>query len=232
MEEMEIGVLGGTGPAGSGLAARLASLGHTVLIGSREAARAAEIVDRLRRQWGERVAGLDPVENIEAATRAEVVVLAVPWEAAARTALEHAHQCDGKVVISMANALRRKGREFEAVLSPRRSIAAEVQAAMPGARVVSAFQHVAASAFGQLDEPIRGDVIMCSDHEDALELVGGIVASVPVLRPFVGGSLKNSMGVEAFAAVLLSVNLRYRKKAGLQLTGVDPAPTAAAGASP
>ena len=127
VEEMEIGVLGGTGPAGSGLAARLASLGHTVLIGSREAARAAEIVDRLRRQWGERVAGLDPVENIEAATRAEVVVLAVPWEAAARTALEHAHQCDGKVVISMANALRRKGREFEAVLSPRRSIAAEVQ---------------------------------------------------------------------------------------------------------
>lgn len=232
MEEMEIGVLGGTGPAGSGLAARLASLGHTVLIGSRDTARSAEVVDKLGELWGDRVSGLEAVGNAEAAARTEVVVLAVPWEAAARTALEHAGSCEGKVVISMANALRRKGREFEAVLSPRRSIAAEVQAAMPGSRVVSAFQHVAASAFGRLDEAIHGDVIMCSDHEDALELVGGLVASMPELRPFVGGSLKNSMGVEAFAAVLLSVNLRYRKKAGLQLTGVDPTPTGVASAAP
>lgn len=216
---MKIGVLGATGPAGSGLAARLASIGHAVLLGSRERERSVAAVEQLRTRWGDLVDGLVPADNAEAAAQAELVVVAVPWEAAARTALEHAGACADKVVISMANALRRVDRQFEAVLSPRRSIAAEVQAAMPKALVAAAFQHIPASAFGNLDAAIEGDVIVCSNHDKALRTVCELIASIPSLRPFEGGSLSNAMGVEAFAAVLLSVNLRYKVKAGLHLTG-------------
>lgn len=218
---MEIGVLGATGPAGSGLAARLASIGHSVLLGSRESDRSAATVEELKIRWGDLVGGLVPADNAEAAAQAELVVVAVPWEAAARTALEHAGACSDKVVISMANALRKVERQFEAVLSPRRSIAAEVQAAMPKALVAAAFQHIPASAFGNLDTVIEGDVIVCSDHEKALRTVCELVASIPSLRPFEGGGLTNAMGVEAFAAVLLTVNLRYKVKAGLHLTGIS-----------
>ena len=219
---VKIGVLGATGPAGSGLAARLASIGHAVLVGSRERERSAATVEQMRERWGDQVGGLAPAGNAEAAEKADLVVVAVPWEAAARTALEHAGACSGKVVISMANALRRVDRQFEAVLSPRRSIAAEVQAAMPEALVAAAFQHIPASAFGNLGMDIEGDVIVCSDHNKALVDVCELIASIPSLRPFDGGALTNAMGVEAFAAVLLTVNLRYKVKAGLHLTGIGP----------
>lgn len=221
MSELEIGVLGATGPAGSGVAVRLASLGHRVLVGSRDAARSASIVGELQDRWGARAQGLCAASNIEAAHANDVVVLAVPWEAAASTAKEHANHLAGRVLISMANALRRKERHFEAVLSPRRSIAAEVQAAAPKALVVSALQHVPAAAFGNLDRPMDGDVIICSDHADALVVVGGLIRSIPDLRAFEGGPLKNSLGVEAFAAVLLSVNVRHKVRASLKLSGID-----------
>lgn len=221
MSVREIGILGATGPAGSGLAARLASLGHRVLVGSRDSERSVAIVAELSERWGSKVDGLCAVSNVEAAGARDLVVLAVPWEAAATTAKEHADQLSGQIVISMANALRRKDRHFEAVLSPRRSIAAEVQAAAHEALVVSAFQHVPAASFGNLDRAMTGDVIICSDHADALAVVGDLIRSIPDLRAFEGGPLKNSLGVEAFAAVLLSVNVRHKVRAGMQLSGID-----------
>src|SRR5262249_49553510 len=105
---MRIGILGATGPAGSGLAARLASVGHQVLFGSRALDRAQQAVAELGARWGGRVAGLVACDNSRACD-APVVVLAVQAGSAIPTVKEHAERLVGKVVVSMANNLVRSG---------------------------------------------------------------------------------------------------------------------------
>ena len=109
---MRIGILGGTGPAGSSLAARLASIGYEVVIGSRSKYRAMEACDHLVEKWPELSGRLTYGDNIAAAD-CDLVVIATPWDSAATTAQEHAPALRDKVVISMANALVRVGREFQ-----------------------------------------------------------------------------------------------------------------------
>ena len=103
---MRIGILGGTGPAGRGLAARLASIGYEVVIGSRVKDRAMEIRDSLVERWPDLDALLQYGDNPTAAG-ADLVVIATPWDSAATTAQEHEGRLRGKIVVSMANALVR-----------------------------------------------------------------------------------------------------------------------------
>jgi NADPH-dependent F420 reductase len=218
---MQIGVLGATGPAGTGIAARLASVGHGVIAGSRDPARSARAVSELREQWGERVDGLSAGGNDDAASARDIVVLATVWNAAVDTARAHAGLLNGKVVVSMANGLEKVEREFHPVLPPEGSLALAVQAAVPGAHVVAAFQHVPAAAFAALDTPLESDVVVCADDDASRDVVLDLVAGLANLRAFDGGSLANAIGIETFAALLLSVNLRHRGKGTLRLLGVE-----------
>jgi NADPH-dependent F420 reductase len=215
---MQIGVLGGTGPAGRGVAVRLAAAGHQVVLGSRDRDRAAQVVDELRERWGERVATLTPGTNDDAAA-AEVVVLATVWDAAVPTAHSLASQLDGKVVITIANGLEKRGREFRAVMPDEGSISEAVQAAAPGARVIAALQHVPAKALGDLDATLGTDVFVVGDDDDARTLVLDLVDEIPGLRGFDAGSLVNARGVEAVAAPLLTINLRHKGEATLRIDG-------------
>lgn len=218
---MEIGVLGATGPAGRGLAARLASVGHAVRAGSRDETRAEAVVGDLRDQWGVRVEGLVAATNAEAAQAADLVVIATTWEGAVDTAAQHADALAGKPVVAMANGLERVGREFRPVLPEGTSLTHLVQDAAPEARVVAAFQHVPAAAFAALDVPLESDVVVCGDDDGARGVVLNLVAGIPDLRAFDGGSLVNAVGIEAFAAVLLTCNLRHRGKGTLRLLGLE-----------
>jgi 8-hydroxy-5-deazaflavin:NADPH oxidoreductase len=218
---MEIGVLGATGPAGRGLAARLADAGFDVIAGSRDEAKASAVVDELWERWGSRVAKLRPGTNAAAAGARDVVVVATTWEAAIETASTHANLLAGKVVVAMANGLRRVGREFQPVLPAEGSVAAAMQARVPEARVVAAFQHIPAEALMKLDTPIESDVIVCGDDDAARRTVMSLVTAIPNLRTFDGGSLANAVGIEAFAALLLSVNLRHKGRGTLRLLGVE-----------
>jgi 8-hydroxy-5-deazaflavin:NADPH oxidoreductase len=224
VQRMEIGVLGATGPAGRGLAARLVTIGHDVIAGSRDPARSAKTVASLQERWGDRLATLRPGTNADAAGARDLVVLATTWEGAVPTASAHADALAGKVVVCIANGLERIDDEFRAVLPEQGSLAEAVQRVAPDAKVVAAFQHVPASAFLALDRPLEGDVIVCSDDEHARVVVRRLIDELPGLRAFDGGSLANAVGVEAFAAVLLSVNLRHRGKGALRLTGFDDPP--------
>ena len=167
---MRIGILGGTGPAGSSLAARLASIGYDVVIGSRSKYRAMEARDHLVEKWPDLVERLQYGDNIAAAD-CDLVVIATPWDSAATTAHEHAKDLDGKVVVSMANALVRVGKEFQPLVPPRGSVAAHVQAAVPGCRLVAAFHHLPAKELGNINEPIDSDVLICGDDREAVEIV-------------------------------------------------------------
>ena len=151
---MRIGILGGTGPAGTALGARLASVGYEVVLGSRSRYRAMEARDVILARWPDRELAIDAGSNDDA-TEADLVVIATPWDSAATTAHEHAPSLEGKVVISMANALVRVGSEFQPLVPPRGSVAAHVQAAVPHCRVVAAFHHLPATELGHLDQPIE-----------------------------------------------------------------------------
>jgi NADPH-dependent F420 reductase len=204
----------------------LASVGYQVVIGSRSKERAAEIVDQLKGKWPQLDLPIEPGDN-NAASSCDVVVLATPWDSAATTATEYEQQLSGKVVISMANALVKVGHEFQPLLPPRGSVAAHVQAAVPRCRVVAAFHHLPAKELGHLGSPIDSDVLICSDDADAIRVTAGIVSHIPGCRPLDSGELSNATAIEAFTAVLLQLNIRYKTRVAPKLTGIkgDPRET-------
>jgi NADPH-dependent F420 reductase len=220
---MRIGILGGTGPAGSGLAARLASIGYESVIGSRSKYRAMEARDELLSRWPDLGELLGFGDN-EAAAAADLVVIATPWDSAASTAQEYQHLLAGKVVVSMANALVRVNREFQPLVPPRGSVAAHVQAAVPQCHVVAAFHHLPATELGNIEEPIDSDVLICGDDHAAVSQVSAIVADIPGCRPLDAGELSNATAIEAFTAVLLQLNVRYKTRVAPKLTGIKGDP--------
>ena len=216
---MRIGVVGGTGPLGKGIALRLADAGHDVVLGSRDEARAAGIVAELREQWGARVATLVPGTN-EAAAAEPVVFLATVWDAAVPTARDLAAQLDGAVVVSVANGLEKVGRQFRPVMPPEGSVTAAVAAAAPGAKVVAALQHVPAASLSDLDQDASCDVLVAGDDDDARATVIDLIDQVPSLHGLDAGGLHNAVGIESFAAAMLTVNLRHKGETTLHLGGV------------
>ena len=222
---MRIGILGGTGPAGSALGARLASIGYDVVIGSRSAERATEVVDQLKAEHPGLSLPITGGDN-EAASLCDVVVLATPWDSAATTAKDQIEHLRGKVIISMANALVRVGGEFQPLLPPRGSVAAHVQAAVPECHIVAAFHHLPAKELGHLGEPIDSDVLVCSDSAAAKSTAMEIVAKIPGCRPLDAGQLSNATAIEAFTAVLLQLNVRYKTRVAPKLNGITKDPRA------
>ena len=154
---MEIGILGGTGPAGRAIAARLASVGFDVILGSRNRYRAMEACDGLLGKWPDHGLAIRSGDNASAAA-APVVVVATPWDAAAATASSVADHLDGTVIVCMSNAIARVAGEFQPLVPPRGSVAASVQAEIPDAYVAAAFHHVPATELGNLNHEIVSDI--------------------------------------------------------------------------
>ena len=222
---MRIGIIGGTGPAGVGLAARLASVGYETVLGSRSKYRAMESRDALVEEYPQ-IGDLLSYGDNRAAADCDVVVIATPWDSAATMAQDHASYLKGKIVISMANALVRVGKEFQPLVPPRGSVAAHVQAAVPQSKVVAAFHHLPAKELGNIGEPIDSDVLICGDDPKAVMQVSEIVAKIPGCRPLDAGELSNATAIEAFTAVLLQLNVRYKTRVAPKLTGIKSDPRA------
>jgi NADPH-dependent F420 reductase len=216
---VRIGILGGTGPAGSALGARLASVGFDVVIGSRSAERAAATTDELLARWPGRKLQIEPADNTGAAS-ADLIVLATPWDGASQTVKSVEQLLLGKVVISMANALTRIGKEFQPLVPPRGSVAASVQAAVPECQVAAAFHHVPAKELGDLDHPIESDVLICSDHRRATDATTELVRKIPNMRPLDAGELSLATPIESFTAVLLQLNVHYKTRVAVKFTGL------------
>ncbi len=216
---MRIGILGGTGPAGRGLALRLAAAGEEIVLGSRDTERARSVAGGLtdaRSDGSLRIAG----DSNDAAAGCELVVVATPWDAVTSTVAPLAGALDGKVVVSMANALVRDGREFTALVPPRGSIAAALQARLPGSSVAAAFHHLPASEMEKLEEPIEADVLVCSDRPEATAATISLVDRIEGLRGVDAGSLTQAAAIEAFTAVLITVNLRHKVHTAVRLSGL------------
>ena len=217
---MRIGIVGGTGPAGSALAARLADVGYEVVLGSRSKYRSMEVVDGILARWPDKELAVTPSDNVGAA-ECEFVVIATPWDAAAITARSVEDHVRNKVVVTMSNALARGDDEFVPLIPPRGSVAASVQASLPRSKVAATLQHVPAQELGDLRQPLDSDILICSDDKEATDLVAEVVGTIPGTRALDCGNLSNATAIEAFTAVLLQLNTRYKTRVALKLAGLE-----------
>ena len=202
------------------LAVRLADVGYEVVLGSRSKYRSMEAVDTLVERWPDRELAVSPSDNIGAA-KCEFVVIATPWDAAAITARSVKEHVRNKVVVTMSNALARVDDEFVPLIPPRGSVAASVQSSLPDSKVAATLQHVPAQELGDLQQPLDSDILICSDDKEATDLVAEVVGKIPGARALDCGNLSNATAIEAFTAVLLQLNTRYRTRVALKLVGLE-----------
>ncbi len=212
---LTVGVLGGTGPAGRGVAVRLAAGGANVVIGSRDAARANDIASTLSGGRGT-ISGAD---NLGAAS-CEVVVVATPWDSAVETVTALRDALSHKVVVSMVNALIRHGRELVPLIPARGSMAAEIAAALPTSDVTGAFHHLPAAQMEDLDSGLDADVLVVGDGAAARKTTLELIAMMPGLRGVEVGSLALAGAVESFTAACITVNIRHKAHSYVRLAGL------------
>jgi NADPH-dependent F420 reductase len=216
---VHVGILGGTGPAGRGVAVRLAEAGIRVTLGSRDAERATRIAADVETRWPDLDLALEGSDNAGAAD-ADLVIVATPWDSVIATVRSLREPLTGKVVISMANARVKEGREMLALIPPRGSVAAAVQAALPASLVAAAFHHLPASEMENLESGLEADVLVCSDHREATLATMGLIELMPGLRPLDAGSLSQAAAIEAFTAVCITLNIRHKAHSTLRMAGI------------
>ncbi|MBR8742067.1 NADPH-dependent F420 reductase [Nocardiopsis sp. MG754419] len=215
-----IAVLGGTGDQGRGLARRFALAGHTVLIGSRSAERASKAANDLvdAESVEVRVHGAD---NAEAAARADIVIVAVPWDGHRDLLVALADKLAGKIVVDCVNPLGFDKKGPFALEVPEGSAAQQAAEVLPGSRVTAAFHHVSASLL--LDPRVAEvdlDVLVLGEDREATDVVRALAERIPGVRGVFGGRLRNAHQVEALTANLIAVNRRYKTHAGIRITGL------------
>jgi 8-hydroxy-5-deazaflavin:NADPH oxidoreductase len=219
VDGLVIGILGGTGDQGRGLARRFALAGHQVIIGSRSPERAAAAAQEIGH-------GVQGQANADAARGASVVIAAVPWEGHGDLLTGLAPELAGKIVVDCVNPLGFDQRGAYALPvaegGPAEGSAAQQAAALlPGSRVVAAFHHV--SAILLLDpevDTIDLDVMVLGDDREATDLVQALAARIPGVRGIYAGRLRNCGQIEALTANLVSINRRYKAHAGLRVTDI------------
>lgn len=211
---LSLGILGGTGDQGRGLARRFAMAGHAVTIGSRSAERAEDVAASL----GLGVVGAD---NATAAARADVVIVAVPWDGHRATLEALRAPLAGKIVVDCVNPLGFDKQGAYALPVEEGSAAEQAAAVLPDSRVVAAFHHV--SAVLLLDpavERVELDVLVLGDDREATDIVQALANRIPGMRGIYAGRLRNAHQVEALTANLISINRRYKAHAGFRVTDV------------
>ena len=234
-----IGIVGGTGDVGRGLARRWARAGYSVIIGSRRADSAAAAASALNQAaqtegWArpgakaEAEAGTEAesedspavrgLDNSAAAQRAELLVLTVPFAAQSATLKSIAAQAQGKILVDVTVPL--VPPKVARVQLPAQGSAGQIAQSVlgEGVRVVSAVQNVAAAHLHS-DEPIACDVLVCGNDKAARQTVIELLADIG-LRGLHAGLIDNAAAAEALTSVLINLNKRYNTHTGIKITGI------------
>jgi NADPH-dependent F420 reductase len=215
-------IVGATGDLGFGLALRLAAAGVPVVIGSRDAGRAAEAAERVRAiVSGADVRGL---ANPDAAAASDLVVLSVPFASQAPTLRSiRASLRPGSVLLDVTVPLATAvgGRPTRTLGVPQGSAAQQAQELAPdGVRVVAGLHTVAARHLADLDHAFDEDALLCGDDADAKARVVALIERIPGLRPIDAGRLELARICEQLTALTIGINARHRVTAGIRIVGL------------
>ncbi len=214
----KIAVIGGTGKEGKGLALRWANAGYEIIIGSRDAARAATAASELNTVLGKtNVSGLG---NADAACTADIVVLSVPYEAHAATLEAIAEGAQGKILVDVTAPLDPENKK-KTWRVPEGSAAQAAQLKLgPNVRVVAAFQNISYTHLTDLHEELGCDVLVCGNDKEAKRQVIGL-AKAAGMAAYDSGPIENAVVAEGLTAVLININIAFKiKNAGIRITGV------------
>lgn len=209
-----VGVLGGTGDQGRGLAYRLARAGQRVVIGSRSAGRAGTAAAEV----GHGVTGAD---NAECARQSDIVIVAVPWDGHKELLEALRAELAGKIVVDCVNPLGFDKKGAYALKPEEGSAAEQAYGLLPDSRVTAAFHHLSAVLLQDPEtDEIDTDVLVLGEERAATDAVQALAERIPGMRGVFAGRLRNAHQVEALVANLISVNRRYKAHAGLRVTDV------------
>jgi len=220
-----IAIIGGTGPAGMGLALRWARAGETIIIGSRDEQRAQAAAAAIQRKAGNQ-ANVSGMENSLACAAADILMLTVPFEGQATLLKQLKNSItEGSILIDatvpLASAVG--GRASRPLGVWQGSAAQQAAELVPkGISVVAGFHNLSADLLNG-DDPVDCDVVVCSDDPDAAQLTRELAAKIPGVRAVDGGKLENARIVEQITALLIGLNIRHKGHAGIRITGLPPA---------
>lgn len=214
----KIAVIGGTGKEGKGLALRWANAGYGIIIGSRDAARAAAAAAELNAAIGQ--SNVHGLSNADAAREADLVVLSVPYEAHAATLDMIAESTQGKILVDVTAPLDPENKK-KALRVPEGSAAQAAQQRLgPNVRVVAAFQNISYTHLADLHGELGCDVLVCGNDKEAKKQVIEL-AKAAGMAAFDAGPIENAVVAEGLTAVLININIAFKiKHAGIRITGV------------
>ena len=218
---MQIGIIGGTGHEGRGIAARFAAAGLSVLIGSRDPGRARETVDRLH--GASSTLPVEGVTNDEVAARSDVIFLAVPFDGLDELlAGLRGHIRPGSLVVDLVVPVTFEGGVPDLVSVPEGSATEFVRARLsPEVHVACAFKTIPASALGKLDAPLDCDEFVCGDTPEVRERTIDLLSHIPALRPLDAGGLASARAIEHMTALAIVLNKRYKvRDARFRVVGI------------
>lgn len=219
---LNIGILGGTGPEGRGLAVRFAVAGHNVAIGSRDEDRAAQVAGEVSASIGDpgardRISG---TSNVEAAHSGEVVIVAVPYAGMEDTLQLAKRYLSNKVCLSVISPIEVVGGTARLLEISAGSAAEEAERIIPDANWVAGFHTVPAHDLMRPTAPMQTDCLLCSDDGDALATVSELVEDIPGLRPVNCGRLENSRYLEGMTALLINTNRIHKAHGSIRIEGI------------
>ena len=213
----KIGIIGGTGPEGLGLAMRFAKAGDRVFIGSRSKDRAEDAVRKVKEAVPD--AKVEGLINDEAVEQAEVVFLTVPWDAHQSTLEGLAEVIGEKVLVDVVVPMLFDRGQPKAITVEEGSAAQQARAVARGAKVVSAFHHLDGTELQKVERPMQGDVLVCGDHKGAMKKVMALVERIEYVRALDAGGLSNSRYLEEWTVLLLHLNRIYKAHTGVRIVG-------------
>lgn len=220
-----IAVIGGTGPAGMGLALRWARAGETIIIGSRDEQRAQKAATAIQLKVGNQ-AKVSAMENSAACAAADILMLTVPFEGQAILLKQLKDSITpGSILIDATVPLAASvgGRASRPLGVWQGSAAQQAAELVPkGVTVVAAFHNLSAELLSG-DDALDCDVVVCSDDPDAGQLTRELAAKISGVRAIDGGKLENARIVEQITALLIGLNIRHKGHAGIRITGLPAA---------
>jgi NADPH-dependent F420 reductase len=215
---LTVGILGGTGDQGHGLAYRLARAGQAIRIGSRSAERGAQAAADLATRPQVAPGTVTGGDNTYACA-ADVVIVAVPWDGHADLLRDLAPQLAGRIVVDCVNPLGFDRAGAYPLVVPEGSAAEQAVALLPGARVCAAFHHVSATLLADpAVDQVDLDVLVLGDDREAAAVVQALAGRIAGMRGIWAGRLRNAGQVEALTANLIAINRRYKVHAGVRVT--------------
>jgi 8-hydroxy-5-deazaflavin:NADPH oxidoreductase len=215
MDNLSVAIVGGTGNLGSALALRLGAPGVKIIIGSRDADKARNVVANLQPKL--RAGEMIGMTNQEAVKDANFIVIAVPYEGQAQMVQDLKGQVAGKIIIDTVVPLN-KVKPF---VPPAGSALQEAQQILGNeAPVIGALHNISAVDLGDVDAPL-GDVLVCGDNAEAKQKVMDIISRIGATA-YDGGPASNAYVIEGLTGVIIALNRKYKSKHGsIKITGIE-----------